>query len=62
VLEVVVVTRADTGQLALPSGFIDSNEAMTDAMRRVFAEEALGLLTVRTCKGLCQSIPTVSRR
>jgi hypothetical protein len=45
-LEVCVVRRADTGEWALPGGFVQPNEQVSETLRRVFAEEA-GVLSRR---------------
>eukprot|EP00966_Prymnesium_polylepis_P029535 686241-Prymnesium_polylepis.1 len=45
VLQVVTVQRKDTGQWALPGGFVDPGETVVQAVRREFTEEAGNLPT-----------------
>ena len=39
-LQVVVIKRLNTGQWALPGGFVDDGEAVSAAVKREFVEEA----------------------
>eukprot|EP00051_Salpingoeca_urceolata_P011657 m.144800 g.144800 ORF g.144800 m.144800 type:complete len:1163 (-) comp17205_c1_seq1:107-3595(-) len=44
VLEVVTISRADNGLKALPGGFCDPGEPVTETVKREFGEEALAKL------------------
>ena len=41
VIQVVLITRQDNNQLALPGGFVDQGETVSEAVKREFEEEAL---------------------
>tara|TARA_B110000046_G_scaffold117534_1_gene124436 strand:+ start:75 stop:806 length:732 start_codon:yes stop_codon:yes gene_type:complete len=54
--EVLLIERGDGGGWALPGGFVDAGEAMTDAMRRELKEETMDW--ANTCAGKRGAITT----
>jgi len=41
VLEIILITRKDSGELALPGGMVDPGEHVSTAIKREFVEEAM---------------------
>lgn len=39
-LQIVLITRGDNGQLAIPGGMVDAGEAVSQTLQREFSEEA----------------------